>query len=454
MNFNQRINKKWGLVLLIGMGVVYLFPMFVQFSFSTDERIKSLSLAMPRILSGDVPHYLVMVYSLVEDKDLRLKNNYEDSLYRGAYSVGYNYRYHMLRDHHVRYINEKTGQNLGTTEIFSNFGERLPKNKDVDLTEFEEYPVHPPGMPFFASLFLWPFGHTPVIEWGCVLLTWVLMVIGLFFLFKTLKFYMKDTGVSFLITIFFAFGTQLWYYSMTFYPESYVTSFLIIAYYLFMVKKKSLMPGILLGLSFSMKFPSLLLVIPFGIHLLLFKNFKRLILFSIPVILSIGAIMLYHNLYFGHLFSLPFKYVYHNIWEGLPGTLFSPNNGLFIFSPFLIFSFFGIRRFYRGYKQDAVLLYSLSLIYYIFWSTPEWEGGDYSARYLVPLILLLAIPFSFWYKMVKPKVMRVIFICLLILSVIINTQAALFRPIFVGNPPWQMIYLIMNRFNRVIEILS
>ncbi|UCH12391.1 MAG: hypothetical protein JSW18_00095, partial [Candidatus Omnitrophota bacterium] len=157
VNLNHWTNWKWLLLLLIG--IIYLFPMFVQFSFTRDDRIESVSLSMPRILTGDVPHYLVMVYSLVEDKDLCLKNNYEDARYKGANSVGFSFRYRPFPYHHVRYINKKTGDWYATSELFNQEG-RLPGKENIDLTEFEEYPVHPPGLPLLAALFLWPFGYS------------------------------------------------------------------------------------------------------------------------------------------------------------------------------------------------------------------------------------------------------------------------------------------------------
>jgi len=87
------------------------------------------------------------------------------------------------------------------------------------------------------------------------------------------------------------------------------------------------------------------------------------------------------------------------LFEALAGTLFSPSRGLFIFSPVLLFSIYGIVLKSKN-KQIDSLDYSLIVIIFFHWiissSHPHWWGGhSYGPRYfseMIPYFIYFLVP--------------------------------------------------------------
>jgi hypothetical protein len=82
-------------------------------------------------------------------------------------------------------------------------------------------------------------------------------------------------------------------------------------------------------------------------------------------------------------------------WRGVAGLLFSPNRGLFVFSPVLLLALAGGSRHQgplawarRGWLGCAVVLHVAALSFYAIW----WGGHTYGPRYLLD-ILVPAAPF-------------------------------------------------------------
>ena len=131
----------------LAIAAVYFLACFVHFpSRSSEFRGVAhwgegpLVLALPRVLSGDSPHYLVSVHSLVEDGDFDLRNNY-DAARAGAFEAGVRFRGVEL-DRHVD--TDSRGRQLGT---------------------------HSPFFALLLSFFAWPFAGTAWVEPVCVVLT-------------------------------------------------------------------------------------------------------------------------------------------------------------------------------------------------------------------------------------------------------------------------------------------
>jgi hypothetical protein len=86
-------------------------------------------------------------------------------------------------------------------------------------------------------------------------------------------------------------------------------------------------------------------------------------------------------------------------WEALAGNLISPARGIFIFSPVLLFSLYGIFLKIKT-KQMNVLDYTLLLSIVLHWvvisSFPVWWGGhSYGPRFfsdMLPYFLYFLVP--------------------------------------------------------------
>lgn len=122
------------------------------------------------------------------------------------------------------------------------------------------------------------------------------------------------------------------------------------------------------------------------------------------------------------------------IIEGLAGTLLSPSRGLFIFTPVLLFSIYGIILKIRRKHLD-ILDYSILTIIILHWilssSHPHWWGGhSYGPRYFIdvlPYFLYFLVPvFTEISKLsgAKRTGFVVVLCCTLVISFLIHFRGA------------------------------
>jgi hypothetical protein len=87
--------------------------------------------------------------------------------------------------------------------------------------------------------------------------------------------------------------------------------------------------------------------------------------------------------------------------EGLAGHLVSPNRGLFVFTPVLVFSLWGMLHAFRAEMPHAALYRTLTLIVVAHWvfvsvvARRWWGGWSVGPRHLVeiyPLLIVLLVP--------------------------------------------------------------
>lgn len=142
----------------------------------------------------------------------------------------------------------------------------------------------------------------------------------------------------------------------------------------------------------------LLLALALGAYVVLYhrRQLPGFVLSGLPP----GLFQLWYNtVYFGDAFRTQFSPLNQvlwstPLWEGLPGILISPSRGLFIYSPILLFSFFGMALAWR--RSGDPLLRALSmgilptLLLYSKWFG-WWGGGTYGPRLLADLTPALAV---------------------------------------------------------------
>ena len=73
---------------------------------------------IPGVQSGDEPHYLIMIHSLIRDYDLDLANNYRDA-HRGAPDAGWRHAGRPL-DHHTVWVID--GVRADWRDVYDAFG--------------------------------------------------------------------------------------------------------------------------------------------------------------------------------------------------------------------------------------------------------------------------------------------------------------------------------------------
>ncbi len=243
--------------------------------------------------------------------------------------------------------------------------------------------------------------------------------------------FLMESGIKKMIAILtvigFLFGTIFLNYSVSFFNHVPAAFFIFYSYCLISKPKTDkafLFAGILTGLAFLTEFPTILFSVAVGLFLLYELKYeklnvdiflKRLSYFSIPIVFSIFLLGLYNYVHFGSPFLMAEQILYQqklalgvgvehgfsqNPVYGIWGLYFSPLKGLFLISPFLLFSFLGFRNYLKQNKKLAILGLSyivfVSLLYSLW---PDCFGATpFGPRYLISVIPFLAFYSGFALK--------------------------------------------------------
>lgn len=475
-NINEKIRNYPRLCCFAFIALLYILPTFIQVAFDKDLHIERFYLGLPGVLSGDEPHYFVTITSILNDHDIFIENNYDQAYFSGGCDVGF----HFINNTHPKIarhmflfnpehkiltiINNENSYNATT------YNEELQKLYTIyNITTLYQVPSRPLGLPVVSAIFLWPFANTCMLEHAAIYLTVLISLIGIFFFYCIASYYTKtyapenyaaQTTLPILFTILFALCTQQWHYAKTYFVEPYLATFLLGAYYFFFIKKQSILPGFLLALGFSMKYPFGMFLPFFGVFLLYQKAWKRISWFILGAAIPFIATFYYNWYLTGSLLLARSEYLrfFDNYIAGAFASLFHPIFGIIPFAPFLLFSFLGIAVLWKKDRKTAFTLSLLIFPYFLFWSslalTPVDGGGAYSGRYPLPLLGFFVLLCLIWYIHNKSTLLQKLFFCAIALSFFINAQAAFLYPLFWNNPPWILFTKIMLKGDRVIQLLS
>ena len=133
------------------------------------------------------------------------------------------------------------------------------------------------------------------------------------------------------------------------------------------------------------------------------KYFKEFALFSFLPAIAIVVLLLYLNYY---QFGSPLDTGYNqwaryadsfagDIFEGLYGFTFLANRSLFVHFPILLFSIFGMKKFYSKHRLTSLWIGSVFVVFLLTISKlPFWAGeACYGPRLLLFLLPVVSLPF-------------------------------------------------------------
>lgn len=191
--------------------------------------------------------------------------------------------------------------------------------------------------------------------------------------------------------------------------------------------------GLFLAAAVTCRYTNLLIAVPLTIYVLCHRRDQaiRFLLFSLPLGILLA---LYNYLLFDSVLLVPYAMQVTDeahwtpLFEGLAAKLVSPNRGLLIFSPVLLFSFIGM---YLACKQKGSELFrylamgvALDIVFYSLW--PVWrDEWSFGPRYLTDIAPLLAFFLVPSYSVLQPRrALRWTFISLGVVSVVIHSMGA------------------------------
>jgi hypothetical protein len=344
------------------VAAVYLLASLVHAPIDAEElegiphiRLGRLAVAPPMVLSGDSPHYLVAVNSLIEDGDFDLANNYTQAN-KGDWDMGARFR-----------------------------GKEIDRHVDVDR-HGKQIGTHSPFFVLLLAPFTAPVRGTQWVPVICIWLTLATGLLGLWLYGKWLCKLQVDHCQTVTSLLLLAFATPLLCYSRDIWTEPYV-----LAVSMAMLISTNLWILALLGFTGTLlKYPFVVVPMTMGVVALHRRQLRRagfLIGSSVvSLLVVIGTIQwLFQDV--DHLslfhsgrhrgFDLPF--------DGMVGLLFGPETGLFLFFPFLAWCLLRTPRAREVYLPALVF-------FFVHAAYQGWHGGTgFSARYLVPVLPILTM---------------------------------------------------------------
>ncbi|PWH82920.1 hypothetical protein [Brumimicrobium oceani] len=271
--------------------------------------------------------------------------------------------------------------------------------------------------------------------------------------------------VAFLTVTCLYLGTNLFYYSIFETGMSHIYSFFLFTCFLYLSPfifkpKQSFFLYILFGLIVGL----IVVIRPVNVFLLpLFFVFNKTKITELvkqigPILIMLAAAfvtLIPQFLYWKYASGSYLFYSYSN--EGF-SNLFSPkllniwfstNNGLFVYSPLIIFSLIGIFFLKQISVQKRILLASYFLfISVVIASWHDWTYGcSYGCRPFVEYYAVLALPLAIFLREINTQKYLRIVIWIIILLMIVYTQKIMFSYDgcwYGGNWDWQELYSILT----------
>jgi len=355
---------------------------------------------LPLVTSGDEPHYLVMVHSLVSDHDLDLKNNY-DRARQGSVEIGVG-RSGAAIDHQVAWYGAD-GRWRGWDSVYDYAHDTqgkavpppaLPEPKPGVSTEFEgkpQYSQHPPGLALLLAALVYPARGTAWVEHLSIVCSTLATLAYALLLRELLRGLSSDRGLVNATTLLAILGSPSWHYGRMLFSEPWLALCAVGALTLATRKQAFFLAGLFLALGIQMKPPFALLAGPLFIDRVLARDVRRAALFALPVLLSVGLVLYENQLFFGAPLRAAQPWESGNFLTGITGGLFSLQHGLIPFCPALLVALAGFPALFRSHRREAWLVVGMSVPYcLLMWSWYCWWGGYcYGPRLVAPVIPLL-----------------------------------------------------------------
>jgi hypothetical protein len=391
-------------LVFILIAAIYLSASFVHGPVEPEAidgvpyyRIGPFVVAPPMVLSGDSPHYLVAVNSLLQDWDFDLKNNYDDA-HSGGWDMGVRFQ-----------------------------GQPIDRHVDQD-SEGRQYGTHSPFFVLLLAAIAAPFAGTQWVAWACIWATMSIGLAGIWIYAGWLRRRGAEDTVAAVSLLLLALATPLLCYCRDIWTEPF-----ILTLWIAMLVSTNL--AILASLGFActlIKYPFAVVPLTMGLIALCRGERTRavtLIGSSVTaLVVAVGTVQwLFQEVDHFSLFHSGRHRGFDLPFDGMVGMLFAPETGLFLFFPFLVWS---LARVPRGI---TVYLPALSF-FLVHAGYQDWSGGTgFSARYLVPLLPIMTLAIA------ETRHKSTFFVIAAFYSLFWGLLGGFFPPLVYDRSPWGVV---------------
>ena len=371
----------------------YAFVGHVDGKLGTNDRIQFVK---PEATSGDEPHYLVIINSLLFDHDVHIEDDHA-RIAAGGYEAGARWRGRPFGGHAVL-VNQKTGahalchQKCDADEIRAVGG---------DPADMVQVPAHPIAYPMFMALLLSPFRPSPDQVEGLVGEMAILVSIaGVLLVYAIARRSGFGTKAAFASAMLLGFASPWLPYVRSYFSETSIGLFLLLGM-LALRRSRPGWAGVAIGIAMAMKSVFVLFGVAWIAERLWAKRYREAFWLAgstgVCGVVQIGANMM--------LLRSPVTYG-SAPWSSTRGlqsfidTMAHPTQGLLLFVPWALIPFiWGTIASRPGLESESgqlpidarrQLILPILLCLGVFSIIGWGPGFCYGPRYWVPLLPFFA----------------------------------------------------------------
>lgn len=251
-------------------------------------------------------------------------------------------------------------------------------------------------------------------------------------IFSYLKKFKFSSKLSIVGALLYAFFTFAFAYTKTIFAEPLITLLIYSCLYVLLFYKSShkkyFFAGLLFGLGFLTKI-TMVIILPVVFYLFWInrKEWKKMLIFFLPLIFLFIIWCIYNNARFGNIFDTGYKGIGfgENILRGLYLFILSPGKSIFIYQPFIIFFIFGLKKFFLKNKKAFISFSLLSAIHFIFYSMYSYQAGEWAwgSRFLYSVLPFFVFCVIFFLQNEKNKLLKFLFYLSVGISFIIQLSS-------------------------------
>jgi hypothetical protein len=380
--------------------------------------------------SGDEPHYLVIMNSLLFDHDLELRSDYRrgrsGGLELGARNAG------LLVDHHTIVVDRTTGEHdlwplvyqpersvPWTAVGYARRDERFPP-----YHELVEVPAHPPAFPAMLAAVIAPFG--PSIDtserdagWAMVFVSWLTAVLT-----YALGLRVFRARVPAMCAVGLLLCTPWLAYSRSYFSEPMIGLMLVAASFAF-AERRIVLAAVAVSIATAIKAPFVLVAAAFVIDCAIDRRWRD----ALVLMATVGALGL-------GLAAFNFRLAGTPMIVGAGGspplgglksmydTLLERDHGLICFVPWVPFAFLGLADSIRRKPSLSRAFAIATFFHFIVLSSSGFGPSDcFGPRYWVPLLPWFAIEGVRFFVRARPG-FRVVAAAAMALGALISISGA------------------------------
>ena len=322
----------WGIVCFFAI-LLAIFSWCRRVELLPDGHFQSFS---PKVISGDEPHYLLILNSILFDHDLELQDDYERAKHDlDAGGV-------PLPDHHTIIVNKRTGEHGYW------YSERDRKGLQPGPDVYE-VPAHPPAFPALIALFLAPFDPALAdVQFDASNVVVLICWLGAVFTYLLARRVGMNRGLALFATALLALASPWLPYTRSFFAEPVIGLSVVVA--LWALEANRPVTSALAAAAAAAFKPSFAIIgAGFVIDRVEQKRWRDLLV--ITAILVVGALGLFAFNYWlartpiiAGNFGAPWPMGGNTAknFVQLEDTFISTDHGLFVWAPWTIFAVFPI----------------------------------------------------------------------------------------------------------------